>query len=322
MGIPCFLGGMARGMLGRNCPFQFRQCRKDALKEADLVILAGIVCDFRLGYGKVLNRRSKIIAINRNREQLYKNSDVFWKPTEALLGDVASAVIDIANGLQGYKCDPEWIQDLRQRDDKKELANRSMAVQPTDVHLNPVKVLHSLEDVMSDNSIIVADGGDFVGTAAYVLRPRGPLCWLDPGAFGTLGVGGGFALGAKLCRPDSDVWIVYGDGSLGYSIAEFDTFTRHKTPVIAVIGNDACWSQISRDQIRILGLGTACNLAFCQYDKVAEGYGGRGYQLDRTNEDKMVDVFQQAQSDSTHGHSVLVNCLIGKTSFREGSMSV
>ena len=61
-----------------------------------------------------------------------------------------------------------------------------------------------------------------------IFSPRGPLSWLDPGAFGTLGVGGGFALGAKLCRPDAEVWIVYGDGSLGYSVAEFDTFTRHK----------------------------------------------------------------------------------------------
>ena len=59
-------------------------------------------------------------------------------------------------------------------------------------------------------------------------RPRAPLTWLDPGAFGTLGSGGGFALGAKLCRPDHDVWLVYGDGSLGFSVAEFDTFARHK----------------------------------------------------------------------------------------------
>lgn len=44
----------------------------------------------------------------------------------------------------------------------------------------------------------MADGGDFVGSAAYIVRPRGPLQWLDPGAFGTLGVGGGFALGAKV----------------------------------------------------------------------------------------------------------------------------
>ena len=65
----------------------------------------------------------------------------------------------------------------------------------------------------------------------FLLRPRGPMRWLDPGAFGTLGVGGGFALGAKLCRPDSEVWIIYGDGSLGYSVAEFDTFTRHKVLV-------------------------------------------------------------------------------------------
>ena len=66
-------------------------------------------------------------------------------------------------------------------------------------------------------------------------RPRGPLCWLDPGAFGTLGVGGGFALGAKLCRPDAEVWVIYGDGSLGYSVAEFDTFTRHKVQICLCI---------------------------------------------------------------------------------------
>lgn len=63
---------------------------------------------------------------------------------------------------------------------------------------------------------------------ALCFRPRGPLRWLDPGAFGTLGVGGGFALGAKLCRPDAEVWIIYGDGSLGYSVAEFDTYKRFK----------------------------------------------------------------------------------------------
>ena len=70
----------------------------------------------------------------------------------------------------------------------------------------------------------------FTLTWDHDCRPRGPLTWLDPGAFGTLGVGGGFALGAKLCCPDHDVWVLYGDGSLGFSVAEFDTFTRHKVP--------------------------------------------------------------------------------------------
>lgn len=70
-------------------------------------------------------------------------------------------------------------------------------------------------------------------------RPRGPLRWLDPGAFGTLGVGGGFALGAKLCRPESELWIIYGDGSFGYSAAEIDTFTRHKVGTSEILRYDS-----------------------------------------------------------------------------------
>jgi len=325
IGVPCFLGGMSRGMLGRNSPLQMRQCRKEALKDADLVILAGIVCDFRLGYGRVLSRRSKIISINRNKEQLLKNSDMFWKANVAVLGDVGTTMLQISESLKGFKCDPEWIADLRSRDNVKENKNGEMGDGETDQHLNPIKVLQRVDQLLPDDSIIVADGGDFVGTAAYILRPRGPLCWLDPGAFGTLGVGGGFALGAKLCRPDSQLWIVYGDGSLGYSVAEVDTFTRHKTPVIALVGNDACWSQIARDQIRILGRGTACDLAFCDYHTVAQGYGGKGVLMNRSNagDIKGIDeVLKAAQAEYKLGHTVLINCLIGKTSFREGSISV
>ena len=72
--------------------------------------------------------------------------------------------------------------------------------------MNPLKVLTILDKILPDNAILVADGGDFVASAAYIMKPRGPLTWLDPGAFGTLGVGGGFALGAKLVRPDSEVF--------------------------------------------------------------------------------------------------------------------
>ncbi|XP_053384559.1 2-hydroxyacyl-CoA lyase 2-like [Mercenaria mercenaria] len=322
MGIPCFLGGMARGLLGRHSDLQIRQKRGEALKEADVVILAGTVCDFRLGYGRVLNRRSKIIAVNRNKEQLYKNTDMFWKPTVAIQGDVGSFIVKLAQGMQGYKCDTEWLDMLRNKDIDKEKANREKCNEATDVHLNPVKVLHTAEEVMSDDTIMVADGGDFVGTAAYILRPRGPLRWLDPGAFGTLGVGGGFALGAKLCRPDSDVWIIYGDGSLGYSVAEFDTFTRHKTPVIALVGNDAGWTQISREQVPMFGSNVACQLAFTDYETVAIGYGGKGLKLDRSKDDNMKEVLEEAVKLSRNGDSVLVNALIGKTNFREGSISV
>ncbi|XP_043072560.1 2-hydroxyacyl-CoA lyase 2 [Puntigrus tetrazona] len=322
LGIPCFLGGMSRGMLGKNSPLHIRQNRRDALKDADLVLLAGTVCDFRLSYGRVLNRRSKIIAVNRDRCQLLKNSDMFWKPTVAIQGDAGSFLLRLSKALKGHICPEEWPRSLKEGDGIKEKANRSKAHEKTERHLNPLSVLHRVDELLAEDSIIVADGGDFVGSAAYIMRPRGPLRWLDPGAFGTLGVGGGFALGAKLCRPESEVWIVYGDGSLGYSVAEFDTFTRHKTPVIALVGNDACWSQISREQVPMLGSNVACGLAFTDYHIVADGYGGKGYLIGREDESQLDDIIKKAQKECGEGKAVLLNVLIGKTNFREGSISV
>uniref|UniRef100_A0A8C1NIC1 2-hydroxyacyl-CoA lyase 2 n=1 Tax=Cyprinus carpio TaxID=7962 RepID=A0A8C1NIC1_CYPCA len=282
----------------------------------------GTVCDFRLSYGRVLNRRSKIIAVNRDRSQLLKNSDMFWKPTVAIQGDAGSFLVRLSKALKGHRCPEEWPRSLKEGDAVKEKANRSKADEKTERHLNPLSVLHRVDELLAEDSIIVADGGDFVGSAAYIMRPRGPLRWLDPGAFGTLGVGGGFALGAKLCRPESEVWIVYGDGSLGYSVAEFDTFTRHKTPVIALVGNDACWSQISREQVPMLGSNVACGLAFTDYHIVADGYGGKGYLTGREDESQLDDIIKKAQKECREGKAILLNVLIGKTNFREGSISV
>ena len=119
----------------------------------------------------------------------------------------------------------------------------------------------------------MGDGGDFVATASYVLRPRAPLSWLDPGVFGTLGSGAGFALGAKLCRPQAEVWLLYGDGAAGFSLAELDTLTRHSVAVIAVVGNDAGWTQIARDQVEVFGDDLATALARTDYDEAAKGLG-------------------------------------------------
>uniref|UniRef100_A0A6J0TM58 2-hydroxyacyl-CoA lyase 2 n=1 Tax=Pogona vitticeps TaxID=103695 RepID=A0A6J0TM58_9SAUR len=322
LGIPCFLGGMARGMLGRNSPLHIRQNRREALKEADVVILAGTVCDFRLSYGRILSKRSKIIAVNRNQEQLLKNAPMLWKPHIAIKGDASSFLVNLSQELKGYSCPQDWVMSLKETDHMKEKANREKAEESTEQHLNPLKLLHHVDSLLPEDSLLVADGGDFVASAAYIVKPRGPLSWLDPGAFGTLGVGGGFALGAKLCRPESEVWILYGDGSLGFSVMEFDTFVRHKTPVIALVGNDACWSQISREQVPMLGSNVACGLDYLDYHIVAEGLGGIGFLLSRQNEDQMDDVIRTAQSRCRSGQPVLLNALIGKTNFREGSISV
>ncbi|MFO7632699.1 MAG: thiamine pyrophosphate-dependent enzyme, partial [Caldilinea sp.] len=173
---------------------------------------------------------------------------------------------------------------------------------------------------VTPNTILIGDGGDFVATASYVIQPPGPLRWLDPGAFGTLGVGAGFALGAKLVHPDADVWVLYGDGSFGYSVAEFDTFVRHNLPVIAVVGNDASWSQIAREQVELLGDPVATVLAHSDYARVVEGFGAAGVQLD--DPELATDVIEQARKFATAGKPVVVNAVLGKTDFRKGSISM
>jgi acetolactate synthase-1/2/3 large subunit len=153
-----------------------------------------------------------------------------------------------------------------------------------------------------------------------VLRPRGPLGWLDPGAFGTLGVGAGFALGAKLVRPDADVWVLYGDGSFGYGLAEADTFARHGLGLVAVIGNDAGWTQIAREQVEVLKDDVGTVLAPTDYERAAEGLGACGRRLEQG--DDLAGVLAEARAIARSGRPVYVNARIGRTAFRKGSISI
>jgi len=316
LGIPVFLTGMARGLLGKSHPLQMRHQRKKALKNADLVILAGMPCDFRLGYGRSFGSGVKIISVNRSKADLKLNC----RPNLAVWSDPSLFLCALAD-LQaaGSSAWEPWIQELKQNDDRREKIILDTSRQRTEF-LNPLFLLKKLDGFMDDKSVMVADGGDFVGTAAYILRPRGPLTWLDPGVFGTLGVGAGFALGSKLTQPDAEVWLIYGDGAAGFSLQEFDTFVRHKAPVIALVGNDAGWSQIARDQVTILGDDVATALRRTDYHLVAEGYGGKGLVLD--SEEEIDRVFGKARQAAQAGHPVLINALIGKTDFRKGSISM
>lgn len=132
---------MSRGLLGKDSPINMRQARRDALKEADLVILGGTVADFRLSYGRVLSKKSKIIAVNRNREQLKKNEGIFWQSELSVQGDAAKFFVSIANHLKGtYRVDEGWLSSLRARDVEKEGKAAKMAEDVPEEHLNPIDV--------------------------------------------------------------------------------------------------------------------------------------------------------------------------------------
>lgn len=316
LGVPVYLSGMARGLLGSTHPLLFRHKRRDAIRSADLVILAGVPCDFRLDYGRQIRGRARLVSFNLSRHDLRLNR----RPDDALLADPGAAIIALAEAARDRPADRSgWLSELRARDDARE-ADIARQAATSGARVNPLALCRAVDAVLPEDSVIVADGGDFVGTASYVVRPRGPLRWLDPGAFGTLGVGAGFALGAARARPESEVWIMYGDGSVGYSLIEFDTFVRHGLAPIAIVGNDACWAQIAREQVKLLHDDTGVRLARTDYHKAAEGLGAAGLVI--RHDEEIRPTLETARRLAAEGQPVLVNVHLAASDFREGSLSI
>jgi acetolactate synthase-like protein len=315
-GIPIYLTGMARGLMGADHPMQFRHQRSQALKEADLVIIAGMPCDFRLDYGRAINPKAFYIGVNRSKEDLRKNK----KPDLAIIADPCIFLLELTSG-SNFKLDKfsSWVEKLKNRESQKNQKIKETAALETE-YVNPLLLCEKINQFMHDDSIVIGDGGDFVATASYIIKPKGPLSWLDPGPFGTLGVGAGFAIAAKLVRPEAEVWLLYGDGAAGYGLIEQDTFVRHGLSIITVIGNDAGWTQIARDQKVVLGDDVGTVLKYSNYHMIAEALDAKGFLLE---EQKEIDnVLKRAKKDAQKGNPVLVNAFLGQTDFRKGSISI
>jgi len=316
LGTPVFLAGTARGLLGRTHELQLRHNRGAALKEADVVIVCGFPFDFRLGYGRGINKKATLIAANLSSHELKKNRrpDI---AVEMHAGDFLVALADRVSSA-GDRWKP-WVDQLREKEAARDNEIKTKAQAKGEL-IDPLHFFLRMEEAMADDAVLVVDGGDFVATASYIVRPRAPLSWLDPGVFGTLGVGGGMALGASVVRPGREVWLVWGDGSSAYTLAEFDSYVRHGVAPIAVIGNDASWAQIAREQVEVLGTTLGCDLRRTDYHKVAEGYGGVGLLL--TDPARVDTTLAEAKAIAKTGRPVCINVHLRKTDFRKGSISI
>ena len=265
-----------------------------------------------------MRRSATLIAANRSTKDARLNR----KPDVAAIGDAGLFLQTLSTqpGTKGNAQErAQWLAQLRSRDDERETGITAQA-QAVGEFVNPVALLRAVEEAAGANALLVADGGDFVATAAYILRPRAPLRWLDPGAFGTLGVGAGFALGAALCEPTCEVWMVLGDGACGYGLVEFDTFVRHGIAVIALVGNDAGWTQIAREQVKMLHDDVGTVLARTAYHEVAAGFGAEGILVKSMAE--VPAALARARALAASGKPVLINVWLDKTEFREGSISM
>ena len=318
LGVPTYMSGMARGLLGAQHPLLYRHKRRQAFRDADLVLLAGAPMDFRLDYGSQISRKASLISVNRSRAEAELNR----RPTH-VVGSDPSLFIERLSGRQttadGRRTWGKWAGQLDGRERERDDEIRQMS-EREGKYINSLYLLRCVDAHLPDDSVLILDGGDFAASASYTVAPRSPLSFLDPGVYGTLGVGGGFALGAKSVRESAETWIIYGDGSAAFSIAEFDTFVRHGLPVIGLVGNDGAWTQIARGQEEMLGDDVGTVLRRTDYHKVAQGYGAAGILVETPEE--VEPAILKAQRLARSGKPVLINALVDAGEFRAGSISI
>jgi thiamine pyrophosphate-dependent acetolactate synthase large subunit-like protein len=284
LGIPVFLNGLARGCLPADHENFFSRARSTALKGADVALVIGVPMDFRLGFGGSFGEDTEIVLVEAakpDREPPRAVAAELYGGLPATLHALRDAAL---SGGGAPERTAAWRETLAAKEAEKRAAEEA-ELNDDRAPLHPLRVYRELSQVLDRNAVVIGDGGDFVSYAGRVMDTYEPGCWLDPGPFGCLGSGPGYAIAAKLARPDRQVCLLLGDGAFGFSGMEFDTMARHALPVVAVVGNNGIWALEKHPMEFLYGYSVAAELRpATRYDKVVEALGGHGELVERPDE--------------------------------------
>jgi acetolactate synthase-1/2/3 large subunit len=278
--VPLTVNGMARGMLPPSHPLFFSRARSKALREADVVVLVGALLDFRLNFGQspVFADDARFAYVDVDDHRKHRAAEV------AIYGNVRAALKRLVAAAAGAPRNDAWVAALREAEVGARKRDEAMT-QSDSSPVHPARLIAEVDRFADPDAIIVGDGGDFISFAGRLIERQKPGLWIDPGPFGCLGSGPGYAMAAKLARPDKQVILLSGDGAFGFSAMEFDTMVRHRIPVVCLIGNNGIWALEKHPMQKMLGASMAADLGRkTRYDKVVQALGGYGEMVDRPEE--------------------------------------
>ncbi|MDH4354174.1 MAG: acetolactate synthase, partial [Actinomycetota bacterium] len=270
--LPVIANGMGRGVLPRGHELLVTRARSLAFGQADLVVVVGAPLDFRLGYGVFGGRDgtspAPVVHLADAADQVATHTPL----AASASGDLTA----VADGLRAA-----WEAELRHPDLSGWLARLQGAARAATADdaevlgsaahpIHPARIYGELRPRLADDAVVIGDGGDFVSFAGRFVEPSGPGSWLDPGPFGCLGTGPGYAIAARLARPHAQVVLLLGDGAVGFSLADIDTLVRHRLPVVMVVGNNGVWGLEKHPMQLLYGYDVVADLTpQTRYDEVA-----------------------------------------------------
>ncbi len=300
LSVPVFVNGLGRGCVPADHPLFFSRARGAGLKGADVALVIGVPMDFRLGFGGSFGDDTQVVVIGSARPERAHPRE----PAAELYGGVAATLDALRTGAGGGPDRSAWTASLREVENEKRAGEQDDLTDGRSP-LHPLRVYHELGQVLDRDAIVIGDGGDFVSFAGRVIETYEPGCWMDPGPYGCLGSGPGYALAAKVAHPDRQVCLLLGDGAFGFAGMEFDTFVRHGLPIVGVMGNNGIWALEKHPMEFLYGYSVAAELQpGCRYDEVVRALGGHGELV--TTPDELRPALDRAFAS---GKPALVNVL-------------
>ena len=239
-------------------------------------MVAGAPLDFRLGYGQfgAGEKKAPVVHVADSPGQIATHCPLAAAAAGDLSAFLAALSVEPGGGEAGARA--QWLARLQETAQAAIAADAPLLASAASP-IHPMRVYGELNRVMADDAVIIGDGGDFVSFAGRLVEPARPGHWLDPGPFGCLGTGLGYAIAARLARPSSQVVLLLGDGAAGFSLMDVDTLVRHKLPVVIVCGNNGAWGLEKHPMRALYGYDVAADLQpGCRYDEVVRALGGAG----------------------------------------------
>jgi acetolactate synthase-1/2/3 large subunit len=288
--LPVVANGQGRGILPAGHELLVTRARSAAFGAADLVLVAGTPLDFRLGYGEFGGRDggvpAQVVHVADSPGRLATHRALAASAAGDLTGffTALAGAVPAAMRQAGAAAPPwadTWLPRLAAAARDAIAADQALLTSDADP-VHPMRVYGELAQVLDDDAVVIGDGGDFVSYAGKYLEPQRPGGWLDPGPYGCLGTGLGYAIAARIARPSAQVVLLLGDGAAGFSLMDADTLVRHRLPVVMICGNNGIWALEKYPMQALYGYDVVADLQpGCRYDEVVRALGGAGETVTR-----------------------------------------
>ena len=275
--MPFYTTPMARGLIPEDHRLAFIGARSKAFREADLVLVVGTRLNWILGFGGRYASDAKLIHVDIEAEEIGHNRPV----DVGIVGDaklVLQQLVALAQERLGGYEPTAWLHALQEDDERRWKDIDGMLNNPA-MPIHPLRLCKEIRDFVARDAIIAIDGNETLHFGRQSLPCYEPGHRINSGVTGCMGVGLPFGVGAAAAKPDKQILVLHGDGSLGMNVMEIDTAVRHHLPVVTVVSNNGGWTA-REPEFRKPGR----ELGFTAYDKIGEALGAYAEQVENPDD--------------------------------------